>query len=68
MSFLVQYTAWTNERWDGPRADYRGWKVYRSGSFIEKRVLVDAFASRRVAYDYVQSQLDKLPEGSLDRH
>ena len=63
MDFIVQYTPWTNEQWDGSRATYRGWKVYRSGSFIEKRVLVDAFPTRRLAYDYVQRQLD-LPRPS----
>ncbi len=56
--FLVIYIPWTNERWDGPRETFLGWQVYRAGSFIEKRVLLDAFATRRAAYDYVKRQLD----------
>ncbi len=55
--FLIQRIAWTNEKWDGPRDSYRGWKVYRRGSFIEKRVLVETLQTRRHAYDYVQRQM-----------
>ncbi len=57
--FLVIHTAWTNERWDGPREKFLGWQVYRSGSLIERRVLLDAFATRGAAYDYVKRQLDR---------
>ncbi len=51
---------WTNEKWDGPRENFLGWQVYRAGSFIEKRVLLDAFGTRRAAYDYVKRQLDNI--------
>lgn len=53
-SFLVQRLSWTSERWDGPRETYRAWKVYSAGSFIEKRVQIDAFATLRAAFEYVR--------------
>ena len=56
--FLVIYAPWTNEKWDGPRENFLGWQVYRAGSAIERRVLIDAFASRRAAYDYIKRQMD----------
>jgi len=58
--FLVIHVAWINERWDGPREKFLGWQVYRTGSLIEKRVLLDAFATRGAAYDYVKRQLDRI--------
>ncbi len=57
-SFLVVHAPWNNERWDGPRESYRGWQVYRAGSFIEKRVLLDSFPSLRSAYKFVVRQLN----------
>ncbi len=56
--FLVLHVSWISESWDGPREKFLGWQIYRTGSSIEKRVLLDAFATRRAAYDYVKRQLD----------
>ncbi len=57
-NFLVLHTSWIDEKWDGPQETFRSWRVYTAGSFIEKRVLLDSFASLRAAYDYVQRQMD----------
>ncbi len=54
------YIPWTNEKWDGSHENFRGWQVYRAGSFIEKRVLLDAFLTRRDAYDYIKRELDRM--------
>ena len=63
MSFLVVRTHWLNERWDGPQDKFHEWQVYRSGSFIERRVLVDAFRDRRSAFAFVERRVREIGEG-----
>ena len=55
-SFLVLQSPWLNEHWDGEEEKFLRWKVYRSGSMIEKRVLLDSFRTRREACAFVERQ------------
>ena len=59
--YLVVHTSWLGEKWDGPRDRFRGWKIYKAGSSIERRLLVDAFATREEAYRYVERHVRKAP-------
>ncbi|MDQ2711957.1 MAG: hypothetical protein M3Y24_06940 [Acidobacteriota bacterium] len=56
-NYLVVYTPWLNDKWDGPPDSFRGWKVYRAGSSIERRLLLDAFPNRHAAFTFVEGQL-----------
>ncbi len=58
-NFLVVRSPWLNERWDGPKERFNGWRVYRSGSYIERRVLEDAFPTRTAAFDYVKRRIQQ---------
>ncbi len=57
--FLVLWTPWLNEQWDGEQENFLPWKVYRSGSLIEKRVLLDSFRTRREACEFVERRLQQ---------
>ena len=56
--YLVVHVRWTNEKWDGPRDSYRGWQVYRAGSAIERRLLLDTFRTLADAHRFIRNQKD----------
>jgi hypothetical protein len=57
--YLIRYMSWLGEDWDGPRSEYRPWRVYRRGSSISDRVLLEKLASLDEATAYVKRQLAK---------
>ena len=63
--FLVVRSPWLNERWDGPRERFLPWKVFHSGSYIEKRVFLDGFLTRREAFAFVEQRLRANRPGPL---
>ena len=51
--YLIRYSAWLGEEWDGPRAKYCPWHVYRRASSISNRMRLDALRTLEEAKAYV---------------
>lgn len=55
--YLVRYLAWLNEDWDGTRAAYRPWHVFRRASHITSRILLERFFNLEDAKQFVSEQI-----------
>lgn len=55
--YLIRYSSWLGEEWDGPKNEYKPWCVYRRGSSISDRVLMETLSSLEEAVAYVRKQI-----------
>jgi len=55
--YLVLYSRWISEGWDGPRESYRPWRVYKRASTLKPRAFLDAFRTRSEAHRFVAAEL-----------
>lgn len=54
--YLVLYTRWINEKWDGPLDTYRPWRVYKRASPLLARAFLNSFRTRAEAHRFIAEE------------
>lgn len=67
-AYLVLYSRWVNEDWDGPSEMHRPWRVFRRASPLTRRALLDSFGTRAEAHRFIAQEMGKpIPTQDLKR-